>query len=181
MYLHSQYTSGKFEGLSGFCKVTLIFKKCNKCHNCHMNMVSSNKCFRTSLIDAWGHLDQEWLIFPWLTHYSFFIFNFFPFLKFYCCSSTVVCFSPHLSSPPQPSTPQSPDSTPSWFCPCVLYSFSGKPFTLSSLELESDCYKSSVIPENIQTLRHEKRLLISKLGRVSVNEERYIGKILSIM
>ena len=36
-------------------------------------------------------------------------------------------------SPPQPSPLPSSVSTPPWFCPCVLYSCSCKPFTLFPL------------------------------------------------
>ena len=39
-------------------------------------------------------------------------------------------FSPYLSPQPQPFAPPSPDSTCPWFCPCVLYNCSCKPFTL---------------------------------------------------
>ena len=52
------------------------------------------------------------------------------FFFFYCCSSTVLCHpltTPHSLSH-QPSQPPSPVSTPSWFCLCVLYRCSCKPF-----------------------------------------------------
>ena len=53
---------------------------------------------------------------------------------FHCCSSTVVCIYPSTTlPPPQPSLPPSPASTPSWFCPCVLYSYSWNPFPPLSL------------------------------------------------
>ena len=39
---------------------------------------------------------------------------------------------PTTLTPPQPSPPSSPDSTLPWFCPCVLYSCSRKPFPPSS-------------------------------------------------
>ena len=57
------------------------------------------------------------------------------FLKlFYCCSITVVC----IFSPPFYLTPAKPTSFPCfhpspWFCPCVLYSSSWKPFSPLSL------------------------------------------------
>ena len=52
----------------------------------------------------------------------------------YCCSITVVC----IFSPPLPPTPAKPTSLPCfhpppWFCPCVLYSSSWKPFFPLSL------------------------------------------------
>ena len=53
----------------------------------------------------------------------------------YCCSITVVCLFPHLSLPPTPAKPISLPcfQAPPWFCPCVLYSSSWKPFSLLSL------------------------------------------------
>ena len=39
-------------------------------------------------------------------------------------------FPHHHSPPPQPSPPLTPDPTPLWFCPCVLYTCSWKPFPL---------------------------------------------------
>ena len=43
-------------------------------------------------------------------------------------------FSPHSSTPPQPNPPPSPSfHPPPWFCPCVLYSSSGKPLSPLSL------------------------------------------------
>ena len=60
---------------------------------------------------------------------------FFPIFKlFYCCSITVVC----IFSPPLYPTPAKPTSLPCfhpppWFCPCVLYSSSWKPFSPLSL------------------------------------------------
>ena len=48
---------------------------------------------------------------------------FFFFKLFYCCSSTVVCiYPPHHPTSTIPTSP--PDSTPPWFCLCVLYSCS---------------------------------------------------------
>ena len=57
--------------------------------------------------------------------------NFFKKL-FYCCSITVVCIFP-----PTPSKPTSLPCfhPPPWFCPCVLYSSSWKPFSPLSLLL----------------------------------------------
>ena len=50
---------------------------------------------------------------------------------FYCCSSTVFCHSlpPFSTSPVLPTS--LPISIPPCYCPCVLYSCSCKPFTLS--------------------------------------------------
>ena len=47
---------------------------------------------------------------------------------FYCCSITVVCI---FSPPPTPAKPTSLSCfhPPPWFCPCVLYSSSWKPFS----------------------------------------------------
>ena len=61
----------------------------------------------------------------------YFIFLIF---KLFCCSITVVC----IFSPPLYPTPAKPTSlpcfhTPPWFCPCVLYSSSWKPFSPLSL------------------------------------------------
>ena len=51
---------------------------------------------------------------------------------FYCCSTTVFCFSPQPSPPPQPSPlPPLFPPPPHCYCPCVLYNCSFKPFTLS--------------------------------------------------
>ena len=55
-------------------------------------------------------------------------FKMFCFTLFYCCSITVVCIFPTI-----PPTPAKPTSLPCfhplpWFCPCVLYSCSWKPF-----------------------------------------------------
>ena len=66
-----------------------------------------------------------------------FFFNFFKLL--FCCSITVV----YIFSPPLPPTPAKPTSLPCfhpppWFCPCVLYSSSWKPF--SSLSPPSPGY-----------------------------------------
>ena len=52
------------------------------------------------------------------------------FKLFYCCSITVICISPL----PLPSTTAKPTSLPCfhlpfWFCPCVFYSSSWKPFS----------------------------------------------------
>ena len=49
-----------------------------------------------------------------------FIFLFFV-VVFYCCSSTVVSIFPPPSSRPQPPPPPTLDTTPPWFCSCVLY------------------------------------------------------------
>ena len=66
------------------------------------------------------------------------------FFKSFYCSITVVC----IFSPPLYPTPAKPTSLPCfypppWFCPCVLYSSSWKPFPhyplASSLCLLSDC------------------------------------------
>ena len=61
-----------------------------------------------------------------LLNYLFFVV----FLNLYCYSITVVC----LLSPPLHPTPAEPTSLPCvhpppWFCPCVLYSSSWKPFS----------------------------------------------------
>ena len=55
------------------------------------------------------------------------------FKKIFYCSITVVC----IFSPPLYPTPAKPTSLfcfhpPPWFCPCVLYSSSWKPFSLLS-------------------------------------------------
>ena len=60
-----------------------------------------------------------------ITYILFFWINY-----FICCSITVVC----IFSPPLPPTPAKPTSLPCfhpppWFCPCVLYSSSRKPFS----------------------------------------------------
>ena len=58
------------------------------------------------------------------------------FLKlFYCCSITVVCIYPPPFPIPTAAIPTSLVSMPPWFCPCVLYSCSRKPFSPSSLPL----------------------------------------------
>ena len=56
------------------------------------------------------------------------------FLFFYCCSITVVCtFSPPLRPTPAKPTSLPRLHPPPWFCPCVLYSSSWKPFSPLSL------------------------------------------------
>ena len=98
--------------------------------------------------------NQADILFNWFT-YLFFVFIhsfimqqiltaglclishcvFFPIFKlFYCCSITVVC----IFSPPLYPTPAKPTSLPCfhpapWFCSCVLYSSSWKPFSPLSL------------------------------------------------
>ena len=62
-----------------------------------------------------------------------FSFLFF-FFNFYCYSITVVClFSPSLHPTPGEPTSLPHLHSPTWFCPCVLYSSSGK--LLSPLSL----------------------------------------------
>ena len=52
------------------------------------------------------------------------------FKLFYCCSITVVCiFSPSLHPTPAKHTSLPCFHPPRWFCPCVLYSSSWKPFS----------------------------------------------------
>ena len=60
-------------------------------------------------------------------------------------------FTPlHSPAPPQPPPPPSPASSPIWFCPCVLYSCSGKPFpTPSHYPLPSIALLNVVIPLQI--------------------------------
>ena len=71
------------------------------------------------LLNLW----QDQVYAPVLQFFSFFLifkkfifklqftFIFFPILQlFYCCSITVVCISPHLSTLPQPNPPPSPAS-----------------------------------------------------------------------
>ena len=41
-------------------------------------------------------------------------------------------FSLHHCPPPQPSPPPTPHPIPPWFCPCVLYRYSWKPFPFFS-------------------------------------------------
>ena len=53
------------------------------------------------------------------------------FKLFYCCSITVFCIYSPTTPPSQPNPPPSLASTPHpplWFCSCVLYSCSWKPF-----------------------------------------------------
>ena len=65
--------------------------------------------------------------YPLIFSFSFVFFYFLTF--FYCCSSTVAYISlPPLS--PQPSPLPTFDPTLLWFCPCVLYRCSWKPFLL---------------------------------------------------
>ena len=52
------------------------------------------------------------------------------FILFYCYSITVVCiFSPYLLPTPAKPTCLPILHPPPWFCPCVLYSSSCKPFS----------------------------------------------------
>ena len=65
---------------------------------------------------------------------SFYFYLFIYLLKIFYCSITVVC----IFSPPFYPTPAKPTSLPCfhpppWFCPCVLYSSSWKPFSPLSL------------------------------------------------
>ena len=51
------------------------------------------------------------------------------FKLFYCCSIIVVClFSPPLYATPAKTTSLPCFHPPPWFCPCVLYTSSWKPF-----------------------------------------------------
>ena len=60
--------------------------------------------------------------------------SFLIFKLFYCCSITVVCiFSPLLYPTPTKPTSLPCFHPPHWFCPCVLYSSSWKPFFPLSL------------------------------------------------
>ena len=54
------------------------------------------------------------------------VFHFF--LNFIVVHVQLSAFPPTSPPRPQPSPPPSPDSTFPWFCPCVLYSCSWKPF-----------------------------------------------------
>ena len=65
----------------------------------------------------------------------YFVFVFFKIFKlFYCCSITIVCIfsSPLYPTPVKPTTLPCFHS-PFWFCPCLLYSSSWKPFSPLSL------------------------------------------------
>ena len=72
-------------------------------------------------------------VFPYLaiTAIPFFYSAINIFFNFIVVQVQFSAFSFHLSPWPQPSPPPSPNSTHPWFCPCVLYSCSWKPFPLS--------------------------------------------------
>ena len=66
----------------------------------------------------------------WNSTASFLLLSFLFFKLFYCCSITVV----FIFSPPLYPTPVKPTFHPLlWFCPCVFYSSSWKPFSPLSL------------------------------------------------
>ena len=77
-----------------------------------------------------SHLHWTYALCSNLTGILGFVF----FFKLLCCCSIIVV---SIFSPPLPTTPAKPTSLPCfhpppWFCPCVLYSSSWKPFSLLS-------------------------------------------------
>ena len=84
--------------------------------------------FLEALFFAWENAHCILCVQRWHTNFIrlYIFFN----KIFYCCSITLVC----IFSPPLYPTPAKPISLPcfhppSWFCPCVLYSSSWKPFS----------------------------------------------------
>ena len=75
----------------------------------------------------WPVFDWLWTFCPRMKSNYVFIFKK---LFIYCCSITVVCiFSPPLHSSPANPTTLPCLHPPPWFCSCVLYSSSWKPFS----------------------------------------------------
>ena len=123
------YKTDPHMGPDNFLQAILVHFRC--CAN----------TFWEALFFAWENAHCILCVQRWHTNFIrlYIFFN----KIFYCCSITLVC----IFSPPLYPTPAKPISLPcfhppSWFCPCVLYSSSWKPFSPLSLPRSPLCVSS---------------------------------------